>query len=152
MDETQAKNLEAVLDDHRELRTSISRIEEAVASPPAGSERERWLEEVSGHLRELGPSLRKHFEWEEASGLYDDIQKAWPGSAHRCRLLLDEHVRLLARVENILEAAAAGPGNDENFRSLLLRIRWLLSDLALHETLENELLYRALEGGPGALD
>jgi len=51
-----------------------------------------------------------------------------------------------------LTAADAGPGDDENFRSLLLRIRWLLSDLALHETLENEMLYRALDGGPGALD
>lgn len=152
MEGMSARELESVLEEHRKLRGTLIQIEEAVAHPPASKDRPEWIHGVADRLRELRPRLRAHFAHEEQSGLFDDIQRSWPGSAHRCRLLMDEHIRLLTRVDNVFDDASRETIDDECFRSVVMRLRWLLSDLALHETLENELLYRSLEGGPGALD
>ncbi len=130
------------LAEHRALHALLEEIERASADTAAAAG------EVKPRLDTLRERLAAHFEGEEQSGLFEQIMEEAPEQAHECRKLCDEHAGLLRRVDELRAAdaeARATPswGHD---------VRALLAALADHESRENEILTRALDGSVEAQD
>jgi hypothetical protein len=140
----QATPAERALAEHRALRILLDEIEEATASP-APAEAMGPLIERLGVLRER---LAAHFDGEERHGLFEQIRELAPEQLHECEKLCDEHLNLLKRVDHLRTAEP----ESRHTPQWLAGVRLLLSELAHHESAENELLTRVLDGGDQAQD
>jgi hypothetical protein len=132
------------LAEHRALRSLLDEIEEATARPTSPKARGRLVERLDA-VRER---LAAHFDGEERSGLFEQIRELAPDRAQDCAKLCDEHLSLLKRVDDL---RTVGPGVRDT-PEWLAGVRVLLSELAHHESAENELLTRVLDGGDQAQD
>ena len=138
-DETPARK---TLAEHQALRALLDEIEKASADTRTAAD------EVKPRLDTLREQLAAHFQGEEESGLFEQIMEVAPEQAHECQKLCDQHVGLLKQVDELRAAhaeARATPswGHD---------VRALLAALADHESRENEILTRALDGSVEAQD
>jgi iron-sulfur cluster repair protein YtfE (RIC family) len=131
-----------VAEEHRVLRQLLAEIKSASAHPSGGPDA------VAAHLETLREFLSEHFEEEESSGFFEQIEELTPEKAHECEALCAEHEGLLQRLDELREVgpearreAAWGTG-----------VNALLHALSSHENRENELLTRALDGSDQAQD
>ena len=134
---------EKTLAEHRALHALLGEIEEASAG--AG---ETAAETLASHLDVLRERLAAHFDGEEQSGLFDQIRELAPEQAHECAKLCDEHLGMLRQLDGLREASPqtrATPAWPQG-------VREFLAHLAQHESRENELLTRVLDGSEQAQD
>ena len=128
--------------EHQALHALLEEIERASADTRAAAD------EVKPRLDTLRDQLAAHFEGEEEGGLFEQIVEEAPEQAHECQKLCDEHSGLLEKVDDLRSADAetrADPGWGA-------RVRAFLEDLSRHESRENELLIRVLDGSMEAQD
>jgi hypothetical protein len=143
---TVASSARSVIDQHRELRSLLAEVESALAA--RGRRTAGGPDVVAARLDILRGRLAAHFGEEERAGLFDQIVQRDPGEARACHRLLAEHGLLLRRLDEIRSA-------DPEARRRPAwggAVRRLLDELVGHESRENELLTRALDGSVGALD
>jgi iron-sulfur cluster repair protein YtfE (RIC family) len=129
------------LAEHNALHALLEEIERASADPAAAAA-------LSPRLETLREQLAAHFEGEETGGLFEQIQELAPEQAHECAKLCDEHLGLLEKVDE-LRAADATTRSEPGWGA---RVRAVLEDLSRHESRENELLIRVLDGSMEAQD
>ena len=82
------------LADHRALHGLLDEIERASADAASAAE------QLPSRLDTLHERLAQHFEDEESSGLFEQIQELAPEQAHECKKLCDEHLGLLKKVDD----------------------------------------------------
>jgi hypothetical protein len=143
---TVVSSARSVIDAQRELRFLLSEVEFALAARdphPAGGP-----DVVAARLDILRGRLAAHFGEEERAGLFDQIVQQAPGEAHECHRLLDEHAVLLHRLDDLRTADPEARRRPAWSGA----VRRLLDELSGHESRENEVLTRALDGSVGALD
>jgi iron-sulfur cluster repair protein YtfE (RIC family) len=131
------------LAEHRALHVLLGEVEKATSDPAAAAADAA----LTGRLDTLRERLAAHFQGEEESGLFEQIEEMAPEHAHDCESLCEEHEGLLSRLDE-LRAVESG-ARDRTFTD---GVRTLLDDLASHETRENEILTRVLDGGDQAQD
>ncbi|MGD8896273.1 MAG: hemerythrin domain-containing protein [Acidobacteriota bacterium] len=130
------------LAEHRALHALLEEIERA------SDDTRTAANEIKPRLDTLRDQLAAHFEGEEEGGLFEQIMEEAPEQAHECQKLCDEHSGLLDKVDDLRSADAetrANPGWGA-------RVRAFLEDLDRHESRENEILIRALDGSMEAQD
>lgn len=133
---------EKTLAEHRALNTLLDEIEQAAANAATAAET------LPPRLHTLHERLADHFETEEEGGLFEQILELAPEQAHECEKLCSEHQGLLKRVDELRRAdadARTDPGWGASVRSVL-------AELSRHESRENELLSRVLDGSMEAQD
>jgi iron-sulfur cluster repair protein YtfE (RIC family) len=133
---------EKTLAEHRALNTLLDEIEQASADAATAAET------LPPRLHTLHERLADHFETEEEGGLFEQILELAPEQAHECEKLCNEHQGLLTRVDALRTADAetrADPGWGASVRAVL-------GELNSHESRENELLSRVLDGSTEAQD
>ena len=140
---------DAIVEEHKRLHGFVARLEsfDWRAAPPSDG-----VAELAACLHELVPLLEAHFVSEEQGGLFEEIQEAWPNSAHQCAHLRAEHGGLLARFERLRVEAESGTASAHVLADLVARTRAVCRDLARHEDAENELLCRALDDAVAGQD
>jgi iron-sulfur cluster repair protein YtfE (RIC family) len=143
---------ESVLAQHKELHEVLDKIAAAIAARPPVADSGPWMAELSSHLETLRPQLEAHFAHEEQGGLFEEIEEEMPESGSLCARLSGEHGALVAKVESLCAESGQALPDDEALEALVGRCGLLLKELANHEALEDDLLFRALEGGIGAQD
>ncbi len=143
---------ESVLAQHKELHEVLGKIEAALADRPPVGDSAPWLGRLCSCLETLRPQLVAHFTHEEEGGLFEEIEEAMPESSNLCARLNREHGSLVARVVSLCAETSQGLGDEKALEALAGRCRVLLKELANHEALEDDLLFRALEGGIAAQD
>jgi hypothetical protein len=131
------------LAEHRALHALLAEIEKETGEA-AGSAADALV----SHLDSLRDRLAAHFDGEERSGLFEQIRELAPEQAHECAKLCDEHLDLLRELDDLrsVEARARKAGTWRD------GVRTLLARLADHESKENELLTRVLDGSMEAQD
>jgi iron-sulfur cluster repair protein YtfE (RIC family) len=130
------------LAEHRALTALLDEIEKATADAGTAAE------EVTPRLDTLREQLAAHFEGEEQGGLFEQILEEAPEQAHECEKLCNEHTGLLKQVDDLRGADAATRADPAWAHD----VRALLKALASHESRENEILTRALDGSMEAQD
>jgi iron-sulfur cluster repair protein YtfE (RIC family) len=130
------------LAEHRALHALLDQIQKASAPEEPNTA------DLVERLDTLRERLAAHFDGEERSGLFDQIQELAPEQAHECAKLCDEHLTLLQRVDHLRTADPEVRSTPEWREGL----RTMLSELAHHESAENELLNRVLDGSMEAQD
>jgi iron-sulfur cluster repair protein YtfE (RIC family) len=133
---------EKTLAEHRALNTLLDEIEQASADAATAAET------LPPRLRTLYERLADHFETEEQGGLFEQILELAPEQAHECEKLCSEHQGLLRRVD-VLRTADAEARADPGWAA---SVRAMLAELSGHESRENELLSRVLDGSVEAQD
>lgn len=141
-----------VLEEHADLRKTLSRTEEIVSGYPPKDREMAWLEEVLADLDRLQASLAAHFDHEESSGMFEDIEEEFPAASRRCRDLLAEHDRMLGDLESMRRDGRGMLEREESPRGFNDRVLELIQALRDHEAAENDLLYLSIDGGPQAQD
>jgi iron-sulfur cluster repair protein YtfE (RIC family) len=131
------------LAEHRALHTLLGEIERETGEDAGAAE-----DALVSHLHSLRDRLAAHFDGEEQSGLFEQIRELAPEQAHECARLCDEHLDLLRELDD-LQSAEARPTEAGTWRE---GVRNLLARLAEHESKENELLNRVLDGSMEAQD
>ena len=116
---------------HAELRKDLRELE-AAARTPAGA----GGEELRACLGLTGAHLTEHFRLEEQNGYMDAVLQRDPNRERAVRHLQDEHRRLAASLDALLEAAA-GRGPPEALRAGVLSWVERVRD---HEARENALV------------
>jgi hypothetical protein len=149
---TPASTAKSVVEEHRRLRKFLGSLANTLACLPRPELRRHWVEDLSRQLGALRPLLAAHFAYEEEAGLFEEISEASPADEPACRRLRDEHRGLLAALDGALEGASEAPADEARFESFLGDVREFARELARHEQSENDLVFRALDGGPSPLD
>jgi iron-sulfur cluster repair protein YtfE (RIC family) len=137
-----------IADEHRRLHVCLEEVKAALSATPGAAA----VAGLASTLAELGPFLRAHFANEEAEGLFDRIQAAWPHAAAACERLRGEHSSLVARLERLQAETERGSASAESLSRLRDEARSLVKDLGRHEELENELITGALDDAMAAQD
>lgn len=131
------------LAEHRALHALLADIEKEAGEAGGGG---AAAETLSSRLDRLRERLAAHFDDEEKSGLFEQIRELAPEQAHECAKLCDQHIGLLSQLDGLRGAEARATDNwTQGVRALLAR-------LAEHESRENELLTRVLDGSVEAQD
>jgi len=133
---------ERTLAEHRALHALLQEIQEAAADPGGAGE------PLVARLGTLRDQLDAHFDGEEESGLFEQIQELAPEQAHECARLCDQHRDLLNQLDELRDASAETRASEAWTRG----VRELLVQLDEHESRENELLTRVLDGSMEAQD
>ena len=129
------------LAEHRVLHALLAEIEEET-----GREGGAAAETLAEHLDTLRERLAAHFEGEEQSGLFEQIRELAPEQAHECARLCDEHLDLLRQLDGLRGVDARASA------TWIQDVRTLLTRLGDHESRENEILTRVLDGSMEAQD
>ncbi len=132
------------LAEHRALHVLLGEVEKASSNPESAATDEALVE----RLNVLRERLAAHFEGEEQSGLFEQIEELAPERVHECDQLCEEHSGLISR----LDALRGADADARRAADWTKGIRALLDDLASHEARENEILTRVLDGGDQAQD
>jgi hypothetical protein len=140
-----------IVEQHARLRETLQALEATIERPPASLRDASSVRRLAQRLDQLCSLLREHFDYEERSGLFEQILTARPEAGHAASRLRDEHARLSRRAENLREGAerALELGYGE---PLFVEIASLLDAVRRHERDEDALLTETLEGDVPALD
>ena len=132
--------LSKLADDHRELRLTLERVEEA-----------KDLTTLIPLLKDLLEQLKQHFATEEAAdGLPLTIGPSNPQHLRRMEQLFEEHRVFLATTAAVIERAQAlldGPKTD-----ILKEVQHLSHDLRIHEETETEIVMDSVYSDIGSGD
>lgn len=138
--------LDAVVQEHRELRETIQGLQRLLEQPlpESGSEPARsWADRLATQLQALRETLAAHFRQEQDSGLFETLAREFPRAADRLGALQAEHDQILSHLaatpEAILSFAQGRPATGDDPR---VRANELLGQLARHEAAETELIGR----------
>ena len=130
---------------HRsELRGSIAALEQALARPGPGRV-EDWRRSVLVALEALSGDLREHIDFIEGpQGLHDEVLHAAPRLAGAVRRLVDDHLDLTRRLDELRSRVAAPPDDEdvEEVRGLGVA---LLGRLVRHRQAGADLVYEAYQ-------
>ncbi len=150
---TQSPALAAARTERAGLHQCMGALEEAVASPAVGRERE-WVREVHNRLVELGAAFERHIAVTEGpGGLFEEVHKAAPRLTHGVERLADDHREIRAAIGRALDAirdrADMLPETPGDGREAVLD---LLDQLMRHRQLGADLIYEAYQVDMGAGD
>jgi len=143
---TVVSSARSVIHEHRELHVLLGEVEAALAPP--SPQATGGPDVVAARLDVLRGRLAAHFGEEEKAGLFDQIVEQDPAEATECSRLLGEHGDLLHRLDDL---RAADP-EARRRPTWVSAVRRFLDELCGHESRENEVLTRALDGSAGAPD
>jgi iron-sulfur cluster repair protein YtfE (RIC family) len=129
--------------EHRALHALLGEVEKASADATSAATDEG----LTKRLDTLHERLAAHFTGEEESGLFEQIEELAPERAHECTRLCEEHIGLLARLDQLRHVDPIARDND-----WATGIRAFLGSLTEHEAQENEILTRVLDGSEQAQD
>jgi len=156
MTETQTDNwMEAVLEEHRQLRLMIAELREFLRQPrPVVGEQgaHTWASELAKWLVKLHDGLFRHFRYEEQSGMAEDITLRHPRTSNEVDRLMGEHPQMLANIKELMaEALDYSEGHTLENPALRKRVEEVLDQLVEHECAETKLiqLSELLEVGVG---
>ena len=149
-------NADQVLAEHRELRALLTHLEGFTEQPrpEIGNDGfHRWAANLSKGLVELHDKLFRHFRFETASGVFDELVKLHPRGAKPLQELQLQHPRLLKEVRELVHSSLRYSQGDEPANPRLRkRLKEILTLLSNHEDCESELLTRLLGRDIGAVD
>jgi iron-sulfur cluster repair protein YtfE (RIC family) len=136
-----------VLDEHRELKELLGRIDQALA------ERSATIAEIGGLLGQLGDRLIKHFATEEDDGYFAEALTHAPQLISTANQLLAQHPRMSSEAQRIASEAADRPAvGPDWWDQTAERFRAFRDELLKHETRENVLLQEAYSQDIGSHD
>ena len=139
--ETQDSVAARTLAEHNALHALLDEIANAADSSTA--------DELQTLLDTLRAQLLTHFEGEEEEGsFFDQVLEEAPEQTHECEFLRGQHTRLLETVDELRMADPEARADPEWIQG----VRAMLDELADHESRENELLTRVLDGSIQAQD
>jgi iron-sulfur cluster repair protein YtfE (RIC family) len=128
----------AVKAEHREMHLALANLQRRLDAIQPGDVAQR-LPEVRRQFDELRQRLAAHFQEEEAGGCLDVAVARLPRLGEAVTRIEDEHPRILAALDALLERVA-GNTPAEQWPDVLLAYRELATMLAQHEALENRVL------------
>jgi hypothetical protein len=141
MTKVKAGGIEGLREAHARLRQDLSELEAAAQGPVAGPATPDAL------LRRVRANLAEHFRFEEENGYMSAVLLRDPNRARQVEQLLDEHRRLFAALEALLDEA--GQGVTEAARAKVLG--WVAS-VRRHEEREDTLVQDVFNVDTGAED
>ena len=147
--------MEAVLEEHRQLRAMIAEIRDFLRQPrPVVGEQgaHTWASELAQWMVKLHDGLFRHFRYEEQSGMAEDITLRHPRTASEVDRLMAEHPQMLADIRQLMaEALDYSEGHTLENPALRKRVEEVLDTLVEHECAETKLiqLSELLEVGVG---
>lgn len=132
------------------LRTAMSGLESALATPPAG-QIEGWHEAVAQTALEVQANLEEHVTTSEGpDGFHGEVLEAAPRLAHAVDVLVRDHLAATALVAKIVAASQHPPTQDvEVVREQGTE---LLALLSRHRQRGADLIYEAYEYDLGGED
>ena len=144
--ETSASNVGQMLSDHQRLRGLISGVRAFLKlERPDVEEREAhdWASQLSRLLLELHDDLYQHFQLEEDTGIFEELEEKFPNAAGKLEGYELEHGQILRELRAIMAASVAyADGATPADVRLRRRITQLLDKLAAHEAGESDLMQR----------
>ena len=134
---------EQSLEEHGQIHFFLNQLRKALGEIVPGRSGLEPVSRVAAELEGLIERLREHFEREE-DGLFNALVDADETCAADVRRLTDQHERLM----EILEMARIHAGRGEAADAALLKedIEGFVAVLAAHESAEDTLFRRALDG------
>lgn len=145
-----AAYLEQVRTHRAELRDSVRRVDDALASPIARGS--AWRTRVAVALSELSRDFEDHvYLTERPGGVYDSASTAAPRLATTAERLVAEHAALREAVTACVAAYTDGP-DDADLAELRERATKLVGQLVRHRQRGGDLVYEAYNvdiGGQG---
>jgi len=141
-EEKDQASYQGTLDEHRECMQHVVALEACLDRRP--DDRELWVGALLKHLHDLIGTMREHFSAEEEGPLFSEMPLRRPRTSDRIAALKDEHPRLLAEAERIIQVAD-GLSEPElhELREFNSRIQLFIARLRRHEATENELIFEA---------
>jgi hemerythrin HHE cation binding domain-containing protein len=136
-----------LLADHARLRDGITTLRATLRGPISGAN----CVAAGERLLNLRRQLARHFRDEEESGLFERILADAPQTEPSCARLLDEHRRILYRLD-VLQMAGREVRDAAGARVWRTAIASVLGDLDRHEKQEAALLLGTLAPEGGAPD
>jgi hypothetical protein len=124
------------------LRSLLTQVQAALESRTP--QLESGPDVVAARLDVLRGRLWAHFDEEDRTGFFEEIEEKAPETAAACARLRGEHEKLLSRLDSLREASALARRGPDWSRS----VRAFLHEFDAHEARETELLSTVLEG-PG---
>jgi hypothetical protein len=133
-------SIQHALDEHRECMAYVTKLEACLDHQP--DDTSRWIGQLLDHLPGLARTMRDHFEDEERGPLFSELPQRHPRIGDRLDALKNEHPRMLAEIDKIIELTG-GMRDAEVYelRELNARIQLFVARLRRHEAAENELMY-----------
>jgi hypothetical protein len=105
MANAQPAGIEGLHQAHATLRRDLGELEAAARAPSGAAP-----EALASHLRRTRAHLAEHFRFEEENGYMGAVLLRDPNQGRRVEQLLDEHRRLFAALEALLDNAGQGAG------------------------------------------
>ena len=126
-----------LLDDHRELKALMERIDQVLDT------RSLTIAEAGKLLGELGDRLIKHFAFEEEGGYFGDALLQAPRLVSRANDLLAQHPKMCRQADKLCQLAMAKENSERWWQTTAERFRAFKEELLLHEQQENGLIQEA---------
>lgn len=145
MEPLTSPSYQAATERRREMEDRLAELERAAA---AAAEAPGWAATVAERLEALEEALTHHIAAVEApDGLLADIVETAPRLSNLVQMMRDDHGRLVARVESLIEEAERLPA-----ATLREAVTELLHDMTLHRQRGSDLVYEAFSRDIGGLD
>lgn len=148
--------VQQMLEEHRELRDTLSEAREFldIPRPEPGTEGfHRWATAMSKQLIDLYDGLFRHFRSEEDCGVFTDLMRRYPRSSERVEGLRGEHTVLLEDLRELMKEVmkySAGIAVEEP--KIRRKLENIMKRLDAHESAETELMQRMLYNDLGGGD
>lgn len=147
--------IEAVLEEHRQLRQSLAQLREYLKQPgPAAGAAgaSTWAGTLSERLVDFRDRAQRHFRTEEQTDFMDQLARSAPRATRTIARLQSEHDRILGELRTVLESAAKYSRRDVPASELRERALAVLDSFELHEQNENDLIQGLICDDLGAGD
>jgi Hemerythrin HHE cation binding domain len=137
-------DLDAVRGQRRSLRRALSALEDALAAPMAGHERD-WVARLLRTLDHLSDVFEHHVEVTEGpGGLYEDVLDMAPRLDNIIRRFRIDHEAIRAGIQaDRVRLRAAAAGEPVELEPVRRRLTRLLGRLVRHRQQGAELIYEA---------
>jgi hypothetical protein len=127
---------------HDALRRLRHALDDATTAP--SMDHEDWAGHLSRVLTKLGRIFGKHVsETEAPDGSLDEIVQIKPHLQSRVRKIMDEHVSLRCRIDQLNEAVKVCGITDETIEDLRIEAGNLADAIRLHQAKGVDLVYEA---------
>jgi hemerythrin len=145
-DPAKSAPIEAVEEDHRQLKATLNEINKSIGERSVPVERAKEL------LDGLCDRLENHFELEEKGGYFTEAIEHAPQLSGKADDLVDEHAELSECARKILESAPTEEGSDAWWQHIDEQFNKLRKELLTHERDEDRLIQEAYHRDLGAND
>lgn len=148
--------VEAVMEQHRQLRSEVEQVESFLAAPrPVAGEKGShvWAVKLSQRLLALHDELFQHFRFEEEVDVKEEILAMHPEVTRSLEEVFLEHPAMLRELRHIVsDALSYSEGINPEDPQLRRRIARLLEKFHQHEQEENRLFQRMEYRDVGGVD